>query len=126
MKRNILLVFILIVSSLLLAMPFGNLIVSRLFSSQGGFATFSFPSDLGDFLNGLPFLYFFLSTLLFGLFGKGKKWVWSIISILPILYGLFYIESGIEIWFWSVIFFVAGIILSIILKKLFKQNSARN
>ena len=104
MKRNIILVLVLIITSLLLAMSFGNLIISRLFSFQGGFATFSLPSDLGDFLNGLPFLYFFLSTLLFGLFGKGKKWIWSVISVLPILYGLFYIESGIEIWFWSVVF----------------------
>ena len=122
MKRNILLVVFLVVLSGVIAIPFGNLIISRLFNS-GGFATFSIPSDLGDFLNGFPFLYILLSPLLLGLFGKGEKWVWSIISILPILFFLYYIESGIKIWTWSVVFFVTGIVLAFILQKLFKKNS---
>jgi hypothetical protein len=123
MKRNILLAIILVILSALLAIPFGDLIISRLFNA-GGFATFSLPSDLGNFMNGLPFLYFLLSSLLFGLWGKGKKWVWSIASIIPILYFLFSIESGKLIWLWSAIFYIIGIVLAFILQKIFKKNSA--
>ena len=116
MKRNILLLFVLIILSLVLATPVGSLISSKLLNSGGGFGTFSLPSDLGNFLNGLPFSYLFLSSFLFSLLGRGKKWIWSIVSIIPILYFLFYIESGGIIWFWSLIFFVSGIIISKLLR----------
>mgnify|MGYP001617742603 FL=1 len=126
MKKNILLLILLIILSALLAIPFGRLVISHLFNTSGGFATFSLPSDLGNFLNGMPYLYLLLAPFLFGTFGKGKKWIWSIVSTIPILYFLFYIESGKLIWFWSLIFFVSGIILAFIFQKLFKRNPAQS
>ncbi|MFA6405457.1 MAG: hypothetical protein WCW46_01760 [Candidatus Paceibacterota bacterium] len=72
--------------------------------------------DFAHFANGFPFTYLFLSTFLFGLFGKGRKWLWSVISVIPVLYFLYYIESGTSIWLWSAVFFVSGIIVAKIME----------
>ncbi len=117
MKRNIFLIFVLIVSSLLLAIPFANFVVYKLvFNYYGSWVV---TKDVANFANGFPFVYILLSSLLFGIWGLGKKWIWSIISVLPILYGLFYIESSIEIWFWSIVFFASGIILAWLIRKIY-------
>lgn len=118
MKRNLLLITFLIFLSILLANPIGNIILSKLLGSSGNFGTFSIPSSVGDFLNGFPFIYILLSPLLFVAFGKGKKWIWTGISVLPIAYLLFYIESGKQIWIWAVMFFIAGVIIGYGLKLL--------
>jgi|GEM_PF-4016090 len=110
MKRNILLVFALIIISSLLAIPVANGIIYKIIFNYYG--DWIVPKGLADLVNGFPFTYIFLATFLFGLFGKGRKWIWSVVSITPILYFLYYIESGISIWFWSTIFFILGIIIA--------------
>lgn len=124
MKRNILLVFVLIVLSTLLAMPFANFVVYKFIFHYSG--DWIVPKEISDFTNGLPFIYFLLSPLLFGLWGLGRKWLWVAVSLLPILYTLYYIESETYIWFWSSIFFIVGILLSFIFKKLFRRNATQN
>lgn len=110
MKRNILLIFILVILSLLLAVPVANVVIYKIIFNYYG--DWIVPKGLADLVNGLPFTYLFLSTFIFGLFGKGKKWIWSVVSIIPIIYFLYYIESGMPIWIWSFVFFISGIILA--------------
>lgn len=111
MKRNILLVFLLVVISILLSYLLGGFINTRIFGLSG-FEGFFVPTEIINFINSFPFLYIFLSPFLFISFGKGKKILWSVLSILPILYFLFDIESGTKIWFWSIIFFASGAIIA--------------
>lgn len=123
MKRNILLVFVLIGLSLLLATPFGNLINPYLFP-YSGFATFSFPDDLSGFLNGLPLVYLILTPIIFNIWGKSKKWLSIILVSVPAI--IISIIASVRYTFWSLIFFAVGIILSIIIQKLFRRNPAQN
>ena len=123
MKRNILLVFVLIVLSLLLATPFGNLVNPYLFP-YSGFSTFSFPDDLSGFLNGLQFVYLILTPIIFNVWGKSKKWLSIVLVSVPAI--VISIVASVRYTFWALIFFVVGIILSIILKKIFKLSSIKN
>jgi len=124
MKRNILLFFVLVVLSPLLAIPFGYLLNSYIFIISGGFATFSLPTDLSAIINGLPVSYLFLTPLLFIILGKSKKLLVAIILSLPMLI-FSYIVSP-EYLFWSLIFFISGIILAklinIIISKFKRPN----
>ena len=117
---NIFLALLLFVLSYLLAMPVGQFITPSLYgiSTGGGFL----PDDLGDFLNGMPFIYVFLCTFLFHLFGRGRKWIWIIICAIPMIYFLFIIESDFFIWFWSVVFFAIGIIFGLAIHFLIKKS----
>ncbi|MFA6269592.1 MAG: hypothetical protein WC657_00040 [Candidatus Paceibacterota bacterium] len=114
MKRNILLIIVLIVLSSFLAIPIANGIVYKMIFNNYG--SWFVTEDFAHFANGFPFTYLFLSTFLFGLFGKGRKWLWSVISVIPVLYFLYYIESGTSIWLWSAVFFVSGIIVAKIME----------
>ena len=117
MKRNMLLVFVLIISSLLLAAPFGYLLNKYVFVVSGGFSTFSIPTDLSAIINGLPVSYLFLIPILFTIFGKQKK-IMIILMSLPML--IFSFIVSMEYLFWSVVFFITGIVLSVILQKISK------
>ena len=119
MKRNILLVFILVVLSPLLAIPFGYLLNSYVFTINGGFATFSLPTDLSAIINGLPVSYLFLVPLLFIIWGKLKKLLMVIILSLPML--IFSYIVSLEYLFWSAIFFVSGIAIAKIIKFVFSR-----
>jgi hypothetical protein len=110
MKRNILLILGLVVGSIILAIPFANFVVYKLVFHYSG--DWIVPKSIADFANGLPFLYLLLSPILFGIWGKGKKWLWVIVSILPIVVLDIYIGAFKDMWFWSLIFFVSGIILA--------------
>ena len=121
MKRNILLVFILIILSSLLALPFGYLLNNYIFTISGGFATFSLPTDLSAIINGLPVSYLFLVPLLFIIWGKLKKLVIVTVLSLPMLV-FSYIVSP-EYLFWSFIFFVSGIAIAKILNFALKKSN---
>lgn len=110
MKRNIFLVFVLIVLSILLSAPSGYLLNKYIFVVNGGFATFSIPTDLSAIINGLPVSYLFLIPLLFIIFGKQKKILMVVLFSLPMI--IFSFMVSIEYLFWSLIFFVSGIILA--------------
>lgn len=114
MKRNILLFFALVVLSVLLAIPFANLFVYNFVFNYYG--SWFVTDNVAHFANGFPFVYILLSPLIFGLWGLGRKWLWVGISLLPILYILYYIESDTSTWFWSSIFFVSGAVLSVIVR----------
>jgi len=113
MKRNILLIFVLIVLSLLLAMPFGN-VVNRYVFTSSGFATFSIPDDISSFINGLPLVYLLLTTLIFGIFGKNKKWIIAFILAIPAI--IFSFIVGTKYLTWSIIFLVLGIVVTKMVK----------
>ena len=110
MKRNILLILGLVVGSIILAIPFGYLLNSYIFTMSGGFATFSLPTDLSAIINGLPVSYLFLTPLLFIIWRKSKKLLVAIILSLPML--IFSYIVSLEYLFWSLIFFASGIILA--------------
>ena len=109
MKRNILLIFVIIVLSLILAMPFGNLVNKYVFTSSG-FATFSIPDDISSFINGLPLVYLLLTTLIFGMFGKSKKWIIAFILAIPSIIFSFMVST--KYLTWSAIFLISGIIIA--------------
>ncbi len=124
MKRNIVLFFALVVLSVLLAIPFANFVVyNSVFNYYGSWFV---TEDVAHFANGFPFVYILLSPLIFGLWGLGRKWLWVGISLLPILYFLYYIESETYIWFWSSIFFVSGAVLSVVVRYIINLSVAGN
>lgn len=114
MKKNLSLFFLVIVASLVFAYPVGILLgyISPSFRF-GGFATFSTPADISLFSNGLPISFLFLQPLFLGLWGKNKKWVWVVTSIIPILIFSFFVSQ--RYFFWSVVFFLAGLLISLII-----------
>ncbi len=123
--KNISLIFVLITLSYLLATPVGSYLGPKIFYTDGGFATFSLPSDFGNFLNGVPFVYLFLSAFLFGTFGKGRKWVWATTCAIPMIYFLFSIDSGLVIWLWSAASFAKGIIIALAINFFRKQRTTK-
>lgn len=121
---NIGLVIALLILSLALSFPFGAYISPILFNSYGdsGFATFSIPQDIGNFINGFPLAYLFLCTFLFGAFGRGKKWIWAAVCTLPIFYFLISIESSFLIWLWSFVLLGIGILLGLVINSIIKKK----
>lgn len=86
--------------------------------SCGGF--FCFPDELQEYIIGFPFLYIFLSAVLFGIFSRNKEWTHSLWFALPAF--LFTMIGGPVLFFWAVILFASGLILTTLFQKLFRRN----
>jgi len=111
MKRNLLLFFLNIFLSLIIAYPLGHFVIGK-FIFKYRFFDFIIPTSLADFTDGLLFGFLLLSPIVYGLWGYGKKWFWSLVSIIPIIIFNLWIGAGKAIWFWSAIFFVSGIAIA--------------
>lgn len=114
MRRNILLVPAVIILSSLLAIPFAKIIVYK--TVFGYYGSLFVTEDVAHFANGFPFVYLILITLLFNMFGRGRKLIWVSILTLPIIMSFLYIQADASMWLWALIFFVSGLVLSSLLK----------
>ncbi|OHA89861.1 MAG: hypothetical protein A2741_03020 [Candidatus Zambryskibacteria bacterium RIFCSPHIGHO2_01_FULL_43_27] len=122
MKRNISLTLSSIVISGFVASLFGGVISQKMFGPSG-FEGFFVPQEIINFVNSFPFVYILLSTILFLIFGRDRKWIWlGFISILPVVVVFIYIRAGIAFWLWFGAFFVSGIILVQIINFLSRKN----
>lgn len=113
MKRNLLLFIVLLFVSVAVSIPVGNFYSNVLTNYSNGFSTFSIPQDLSNLLNGFPLSFLFLSPFILGIFGHGKKWVFTVVVAMLVLILSFFINLG--YFKWSVIFFGAGLLLAVII-----------
>ncbi len=123
MKRNILLIFGIIILSIILAIPFGNFLNKYVFTIRGGFGTFSLPTDLSSIINGLVVAYLFSVSFILISFCKSHRLILTIILSLPAI--IFSYIISIQYLFWSVIFFISGLIIALIIQKLLKSKSSQ-
>lgn len=123
MKRNIFLLFLTLALALILAYPIGNIFNSVISPWGSGFSTFSLPSEISDFANGLPLIYLMLVGFLFGGWGKSKKLIWFTVLCIPVFTLAVFV--GKRYFFLSLVFFVCGILLAqsiLYLKKNFTKT----
>ena len=125
MKRNILLVFLNIVLSLVIAYPLGHFVIGK-FIFKYRFFDFVISSGFADFIDGLLFGFLMLSPIVHGLWGHGKKWLWSLVSVLPIIVFDLWIGASKAIWLWSAVFFAAGIVIALVINSLRKKPNQTN
>ncbi len=122
MKNNAFSAFILLLASIVIAITFGETISNYLFPGNGWWGV---PSEIANFVNSFPFIYYFLSPIIFTLWGEGKKWIWITGSILPLTILDIYIELDIFILLLSAKFFVAGIIIALAINFFRKQRTTK-
>ncbi len=113
MKRNLLLFLALVSSSSLISIFLGEKISTSLFPFAGSWIV---PFEIIHFVNSFPFVYYFLAPFLFLSWGEGKKWVWIIVSVLPLVIIEIYIGAFVEFLSLNLTFFISGVFLSFITK----------
>jgi len=115
MKRNFLLFLVLITLTLLLAYPFGYIVNKIINFTNGGTSVISVgpPVSFFEFIIGFGILYPILSTILFGIWGRGKKWLWAFILCLPV----FWMASRFDFLYvmFTLTFFILGLIIVLII-----------
>lgn len=115
MKRNILLFLTLIAMSIVFAVPIGNLVNKYVF--PGG--SWIVPPSVSSLLNGAPYAYLILLPLLFGIWGRGKKWLMIGILSIPVIILAWWASE--RYLFWSLVFFVSGIMITSIINFFLKR-----
>ncbi len=110
MKRIFGLLGFVILGTFVLAYPVGS-VLSNNFPS--GFEGFVISKSISDFSNGLFWSCLILTPLIFGIWGKGRRWLHIVIVSLPALTVSFWVGSG--YLGWALIFFVSSIILTLII-----------
>lgn len=121
MKRNILLLFLSIVLAFIIAYPFGHFVLGALIFTNR-FSSFLIPNNVADFIDGLLFGFILISPFVYVVWGEGRKFLSSIISISPLLVLNLYIGAGKRTWFWFVVLFAIGVILGVLLHPLFRKK----
>src|SRR3989344_7798031 len=115
MKRNFLLFFVLIILSLTLAHSLGYVVNKIVNFTNGSTSVISVgpPVYFFEFMIGFGILYPILSTILFGIWGKGKKWIWAFVLCLPV----FWIASrfGFLYVMFTLVFFILGFAIVIVI-----------
>lgn len=122
MRRNILLLILVIVLSFATASYFGGIYDG--FYEQNGDSFLGIDKDTAVFVAGIPFAYMFLTPLIFSLFGVGNKNKWILWSLLPVL--LFYLYDSVVLSyipiFASIIAFLLAKLINFLISKLKTQN----
>lgn len=121
MKNNAFSAFILLLASVIAAIFLGEMINNYLFPGSGGLV----PSEIANFVNSFPFIYYFLAPIIFTLWGEGKKWIWTIGSVLPLIMLDAYLGLNIAILLISAKFLGAGIIIALAINFFRKQRTAK-
>lgn len=80
--KNLLLLIITLLGTVLLAYPIGKL-YSNIFNTTQGISSFIISSSWENTLNGFIPSFIFFATFLFTSFAHGRKYLWIIIFLIP-------------------------------------------
>ncbi|MEK7642547.1 MAG: hypothetical protein AAB392_02000 [Patescibacteria group bacterium] len=120
MKRNALLLLGIVILSSILSVIAGDFISKNLFPYG---TDWIIPSEIIHFTNSFPIIYLFLIPLIFILLNRDNNNVkWIIFSSFPIFIIDLYIGALKYTWLLSIKSFLLGLIIALIIKKIFIKN----
>jgi len=122
-KNIIFLILVLVFSYLIAATFFPAILYETFFPSTVGSGFFGFE-DVGRFVGGIAIAYIFLLTLVFTIWGVGKKYWWMGVLLLPALAFVIYFDLA-RIWFYALLG-LAGWAIGLGISKLLKQLQTTN
>jgi|SRR3989338_2913585 len=117
MRKNILLLILVLVLCLVVASYFGALYDK--FSPQYSYGLFGVGRENAIIFAGIPFAYMFLIPFVFGMFGAGKKRKWILWSLLPVV--LFYLYDSVSLIYIPIVAGLAGFLFATLINLLISK-----